>query len=221
MALGQRQPSRPLTLVSQTARVQQGELRTPDGSSGSPGERGVDWSILMAHAQSGDQHAYRRLLAEIAPYVRSLSAKCHRDARDIEDSVQDVLLAVHAVRHTYDPTRPFGPWLVAIANRRITDRLRRQGRSAARETPMTDEHETFAAPEANYEEAASAERALREAIERLPQGQRDAIRLLKLQELSLKEAASVSGMSVAALKVATHRAMKNLRKLFAQSGDET
>ncbi len=179
--------------------------------------RGVDWSILMAHAQAGDQDAYRRLLQEIAPYIRSLVVKSQRDAADVEDAVQDVLLTVHAVRHTYDSARPFGPWLVAIANRRIIDRLRRQGRTSARETALTDEDETFAAPEANYDERASADRVLSEAIERLPQGQRDAIRLLKLQEMSLKEAASVSGMSVAALKVATHRAMKSLRRMFIDS----
>ncbi len=188
-----------------------------------PGARGrsLDWSILMARAQAGEQEAYRRLLEEITPYVRSLAAKCHRDSRDLEDSVQDVLLTVHAIRHTYDPTRPFGPWLVAITHRRITDRLRRQGRSAARETPLTDDHETFAAPEANYHESMSAARALRLAIERLPQGQREAINLLKLQEMSLKEAATTSGMSVAALKVATHRAMKNLRRVFMNPGKDT
>ena len=175
----------------------------------------------MAHAQAGEQDAYQRLLEEITPYVRSLAVKCHRDPSDVEDSVQDVLLTVHAVRHTYDPTRPFGPWLVAIANRRITDRLRRQGRSTARETTLTAEHETFAAPEANYHESMSAARALREAIQRLPQGQRDAIKLLKLQEMSLKEAATTSGMSVAALKVATHRAIKNLRKILMKPGDDT
>jgi RNA polymerase sigma-70 factor (ECF subfamily) len=175
----------------------------------------------MAHAQSGDQSAYRRLLQEIAPYLRALAAKSHRDPADIEDSVQDVLLTVHAVRHTYDPTRPFGPWLVAIANRRITDRLRRQGRTTARETPLDDDHETFAAPAANFDEAVSVDRALREAIERLPAGQRAAIRLLKLQEMSLKQAAGATGMSVAALKVATHRAMKNLRRMFVQPGDDT
>jgi RNA polymerase sigma-70 factor (ECF subfamily) len=174
----------------------------------------------MAHAQTGDQDAYRRLLEEITPYVRSLAAKSHRDPADIEDSMQDVLLTVHAVRHTYDPTRPFAPWLLAIANRRITDRLRRRGRSTAREMPLTEEHETFAVPEANYEERASNDRALREAIERLPQGQRDAIRLLKLQEMSLKEAAAASGLSVAALKIATHRALKNLRKMFMTPGND-
>ena len=210
----------PLALVAGGERSRE----TGDAPSGSRGgERpahGLDWSILMAHAQAGEREAYRRLLEEITPYVRSLAARCHRNPSDVEDSVQDVLLTVHAVRHTYDPTRPFGPWLVAITNRRIVDRLRRQRRFVLRETPLTDEHETFAAPEANYDETISSARALREAVARLPAGQRDAVTLLKLQELSLKEAAAASGMSVGALKVATHRAMKKLRKRFMKPGND-
>ncbi|MGE5131052.1 MAG: RNA polymerase sigma factor [Sphingomonadaceae bacterium] len=222
MSSGGNQGSRPLALVSQHDSTPAARMAEPGGGPTGVPTRQVDWSILMAHAQGGDQRAYGRLLEEIAPYVRSLAAKAHRDSSDIEDAVQDVLLTVHAVRHTYDPTRPFGPWLVAIANRRITDRLRRQGRFRARETPLTEEHVTSASTEANYShDAASAACALRDAIERLPRGQRDALRLLKLQELSLKEAAAASGTSVAALKVATHRAVKNLRKIFGQPGDET
>jgi RNA polymerase sigma-70 factor, ECF subfamily len=223
MSSGDNHRARPLTLVSGAAPSAKARVSEsgPLEESRAPA-RGLDWSILMAHAQAGEQSAYRRLLEEITPYVRSLAAKAHRDPSDIEDSVQDVLLTVHAVRHTYDPTRPFGPWLVAIAHRRITDRLRRHGRSTARETLLSEDDVTFAAPEANYNhESLSAGRALREAIERLPRGQRDALRLLKLQEMSLKEAAAASGMSVAALKVATHRAMKNLRKLFGQTGNDT
>src|SRR5258708_35732958 len=91
--------------------------------------RDVDWSILMARAQEGDRAAYHRLLQEITPYLRSLAARRHRDPNDIEDAVQDVLLTVHSIRQTYDPARPFAPWLVAIANRRFIDRLRRQGRT--------------------------------------------------------------------------------------------
>jgi RNA polymerase sigma factor (sigma-70 family) len=210
----------PLALVSDTASRAEGDVRPEDAPESANRRRGVDWSILMAHAQRGDQDAYRRLLQEIAPYIRSLVVKSQRDPADIEDAVQEVLLTVHAVRHTYDPTRPFGPWLVAITNRRITDRLRRHGRTSARETPWTDEHETFAGRETNYDEKASADRTLLEAIERLPQGQREAIRLLKLKEMSLKEAASATGMSVAALKVATHRAMKSLRRMFIDSDYE-
>ena len=174
----------------------------------------LDWSIYMTHAQGGDREAYRRLLEEITPYLRSLAARRIQNRSDVEDAVQDALLTVHAVRHTYDPTRPFGPWLVAIAHRRIIDGLRRRGRAGSRETPLEAEHETFAALEANYHEVASEGRALRIAVENLPPAQREAIRLLKLNEMSLKEAAAASGMSVAALKVATHRALKNLRQML-------
>jgi RNA polymerase sigma-70 factor (ECF subfamily) len=178
----------------------------------------LDWSIYMARAQDGDREAYRRLLEEITPYLRFLATRRVPNRSDVEDAVQDALVTIHAVRHTYDPARPFGPWLVAIANRRIVDGLRRRGRTGARETPLDAEHETFAAPEANYHEAASEARALREAVERLPPGQREAVRLLKLKEMSLKEAAAASGMSIAALKVATHRGLKNLRKIFGRQG---
>jgi RNA polymerase sigma-70 factor (ECF subfamily) len=212
--------TRPFSLVPGAVPARGGADRAPAGGAADVQARSLDWSILMAHAQAGEHGAYRRLLEEITPYVRSLAAKCHRDTRDIEDSVQDVLLTIHAIRHTYDPKRPFGPWLVAIANRRIADRLRRYGRTAAHEAPLTEEHETFSDPAANHQESVSAARTLRQAIERLPHGQREAIRLLKLQEMSLKEAATASGTSVGALKVATHRAMKSLRKFIINSSDD-
>ena len=185
------------------------------------GDRTLDWSICMARAQEGDREAYRRLLEEIAPYLRSLAARLIRDRSDVEDAVQDALLSVHAVRHTYDPMRPFGPWLVAIARRRFVDGLRRRGRAASREIPLEAEHETFEAPETNFQDATSDGRAVREALEGLPPGQREAIRMLKLEEMSLKEAAAASGMSVAALKVATHRGLKSLRKIFGRQGTQT
>ncbi len=158
--------------------------------------------------------AYRQLLHQITGYLRSLVAKHHRNPADVEDTVQDILLTVHAIRHTYDPSRPFGPWLVAIAHRRIVDRLRRQGRVRRRERPLEPEHETFAAREANLSEIAGDDRALRHAIESLPESQRRAITLLKLNEMSLKEAEAASGISIAALKVATHRAVRRLRQIL-------
>lgn len=175
----------------------------------------ISWTILMARAQDGDSEAYLRLLQEVAPYLRVLATRRHRNQEDIEDAVQDVLLTVHAIRHTYDPSRPFGPWLVAIANRRFIDRLRRQGRRQARETPLTAAHETFADPETNLEERAD-QSGLRSAIDALPPTQKQAIELLKLKEMSLKEASSSSGLSIAALKVATHRAVQSLRRLLTE-----
>ncbi len=208
----------PLSLVSSTEASD--GVHADSETHGAARGRGLDWSLLMARAQNGEREAYRLLLEDITPYLRSLAARRHRDSRDVEDTTQDVLLTVHAIRHTYDPGRPFGPWLVAIANRRIADRLRIQGRSSHRESEFTEEHETFAEPETNFHEAASNARALRDAVLHLPLAQRQAIELLKLREMSLKEASLASGTSIAALKVATHRALKSLRKILTGQGFE-
>ncbi|RQS87978.1 sigma-70 family RNA polymerase sigma factor [Burkholderia contaminans] len=176
-----------------------------------------DWSMLMACAQIGDRDAYRRLLESITPYLRRLVARhgVHPDA--LEDVVQDILVTLHQVRHTYAPERPFGPWLVAIASRRVVDALRRQGRAASREMPLDPDHETLPGDAANLMEEAADARVLRDALARLPLGQREAIRMLKLEEMSLKEAAVASGMTITALKVAVHRGLKALRKLLLES----
>jgi len=189
-----------------------------DAAQAGPIIRDVDWAILMARAQDGDRGAYHRLLQEIAPYLRPLAARRHRDPTDAEDAVQDILLTIHSIRQTYDPARPFGPWLITIANRRFIDRLRRQGRVRARETPLTTEHETFSEPRANLGESTDR-RELEGAIAELPPRQQQAIRLLKLKEMSLKEAAVASGMSITSLKVNTHRALKNLRKMLVDRSE--
>jgi RNA polymerase sigma-70 factor (ECF subfamily) len=159
----------------------------------------------------------------VTPYLRSLAVRCFKDPSDIEDAVQDILLTIHVVRRTYDPGRPFGPWLVAIANRRIIDRLRRQTRAKFREIALTAEHETFSPTSANLrqdiDEGPAHAAELQAAIEDLPPDQRQAIKLLKLKEMSLKEAALATGRSVAALKVATHRAIKRLRRMLQQPSD--
>jgi RNA polymerase sigma-70 factor (ECF subfamily) len=178
-----------------------------------------EWSALMARAQDGDRAAYARLLNEITPYLRSLAGPPLRSAGDLEDAVQDTLMTVHAIRHTYDPRRPFGPWLVAIAQRRIIDRLRQRSRRNAREAAFEPFHETLAAPDAELAERGLDARRLRRAVAALPEAQRRVIELLKLSEFSLKEAAQETGMSIAALKVATHRAMKALRVALTSEPD--
>jgi RNA polymerase sigma-70 factor (ECF subfamily) len=198
----------PLTLVAGSAI---GDARKASDSA--------DWSKLMTQAQDGDREAYRKLLEGVTPYLRSLAGRCFRESADVEDAVQDALLTVHMLRHAYDPTRPFGPWLAAIASRRIIDRLRRDTRRRAREVVLSTSHETFADPATNLHRDTLAEAALSQAIERLPPDQRQSITMLKLNEMSLKEAAAASGRSIPALKVATHRAIKSLRRLLKSQGD--
>jgi RNA polymerase sigma-70 factor (ECF subfamily) len=178
-----------------------------------------DWSALMARAQNGDRQAYHRLLGLIVPYLRFLAARFDRAPADVEDAVQDILLTIHTVRHIYDPSRPFRPWLIGVARRRLLDRARRGARRAAREVALQPVHETFAAPATNLDEQASEVRRLRLALAALPPAQRRAVELLKLGELSLKEAAVVTGLTVGALKISVHRAMKALR-IALPSGSE-
>jgi RNA polymerase sigma factor (sigma-70 family) len=180
--------------------------------------RDLDWTILMARAQDGETIAYLRLLQEITPYLRSMVRRWHKDHWDAEDTVQDILLTLHSIRHTYDPSRPFGPWLVGIANRRAIDRLRRRGRQTQREAPLTSEHEVAATAPGENDNMLDKQK-LTEAIKVLPPIQQKAVDLLKLKEMSLKEASDITGLSVASLKMATYRALQNLRALLSDRRD--
>lgn len=172
------------------------------------------FAALMRAAQAGDADAYVRLLEDITPRLRRIVR--HRRQflaiEDVEDLVQDVLLSLHAARATYDPRRPFAPWLLAIVHNRLADGARRHARAAAREVHIEDMDVTFFSAATNSDAETGDPEALRRAIDALPAGQRDAIEMLKLREMSLKDAAAASGTTVGALKVATHRAMAALRK---------
>jgi RNA polymerase sigma-70 factor, ECF subfamily len=152
------------------------------------------WSRLMANAQDGDRTAYDRLLREIVPFIEALIAREQCAPDRVQECAQDVLLTVHRVRHTYDLSRPFKPWLAAIARRRSIDLLRRRGRRSALEVTDNKAYETFADPQANRGvEAFAASEGLSDAISCLPEQQREAVELLKVRELSLAEASQVSG----------------------------
>jgi RNA polymerase sigma-70 factor (ECF subfamily) len=176
--------------------------------------RDLRWSGMMAAAQAGDARAYAELLRECLPLLRAICRARLRDITDAEDAVQDTLLTIHRARGSYNAARPFRPWLVAIAERRAIDRLRARGRRAGREVPM-DAAGEVAAREPGAEAEFGARQAadtLRGAIQDLPAAQRTALGLTKIEDLSLAEASQRSGMTVGALKVATHRAIHALRR---------
>jgi RNA polymerase sigma factor (sigma-70 family) len=174
-------------------------------------------AALMRAAQVGDAGAYLELLRIITPRLRQIVGRRRGFAgtEEVEDLVQDVLLSLHSVRATYHADRPFMPWLLAIARNRLADGARRHARTTAHEVHTDDREVTFGSNSTNSVQGSSDDvETLQQAIQALPAGQRQAIELLKLQELSLKEAAAATGSSVAALKVATHRAIATLRGIL-------
>lgn len=178
-----------------------------------------DWMLL---AQEGDREAYQSLLRAIAPYLRAIARRYLGRGEDSEDAVQEVLLLVHDIRHTYEYGRPFKPWLSTIATRRCIDLLRRRSRRATHEAPGQDDPYTHVADHAPGPEDTLLRRhaidRLHDAVDGLTHRQQEAIRLLRLKELSLDEASAESRQSVGALKVACHRALKSLQESFAQKG---
>jgi len=181
------------------------------------------WPQWMACAQAGDGVIYQRLLIAITPKLRAIVRRRIKDPDRAEDVVQDVFLSIHKNRHTYDPKRAFGPWLHTIADRRTMDYLRKAYRMGAREVLVDEYPETFLGDGANKVEDDillfdDVDR-LKAAMVLLPPGQRKAVELLKLQEMSLKEAAQASGMTIPALKVGMHRALKALRAELASKGE--
>jgi RNA polymerase sigma-70 factor (ECF subfamily) len=175
-----------------------------------------EWGELLTAAQQGNAEAYRLFLTSILPFVRAVVRKRCRSEDLVADVVQDVLLTIHRVRHTYEPGRPVKPWLSAIAARRSIDAMRRRGRIGAREVHNEPAFETYADPQANREEAGDSVRMLAQMTGSLSKGQKEAVDLLKLKEMSLAEASALSGQSIASLKVNVHRAMKKMRLTFTR-----
>ncbi len=178
------------------------------------------WQRLMQAAQGGDQRAYAAFLKEAAVFVRVIARRYHRDGGAVEDVVQETLLSLHRIRHTYEPGRAVEPWVAAVAKARAIDALRARKRRDAVEADggdagVHDVADASAGVEARHE----AQAEIAAALAALPAGQRAAVRMLKIEELSLAEASAQSGQSVPALKSLLHRAMLSLRAALKGSSD--
>lgn len=179
-----------------------------------------EWPQLMALAQAGDQQAYTRLLKALVPVIRSLARKQIADGVLVEDVIQDVLLTVHRVRHTYDPTSPFLPWLMAITHARAVDALRKRGRQPEQEADDSTQQE-YAADELLFTpsmEQHPSQDELSFLLNQLPARQRQVVEHVHLREMSLSETATHNNLTVAAVKSLLHRALNNLRRLGAHHG---
>jgi RNA polymerase sigma factor (sigma-70 family) len=171
----------------------------------------LDWQTLMAAAQAGDADAYRRLLSELIPWLRRYYLRRLPPAAT-EDAIQDVLLAIHEKRHTYDPSRPFGPWLAAIARYKWIDRLRATKREASE--PLD---ENFGIPD--HGDAVVAQSTFRRLLAHLKPAQAEVIQLVKIEGYSIEEASKASGQSVSLVKVNIHRGINRLTSVIQKWQD--
>jgi RNA polymerase sigma-70 factor (ECF subfamily) len=161
---------------------------------------------LMTAGLDGDQGAYRQALRLCAGFLRGyFGRRLGPAAADVEDLVQETLLAIHLKRDTYGRGQPFTPWVHAIARYKLIDHFRRV--SARPSMPIEDAAELWA--QENPEEGA-VRHDVKRLLDRLPARQRALMEDVKLAGLSMEEAAQRSGMSVSAVKVSVHRGMKRL-----------
>jgi RNA polymerase sigma factor (sigma-70 family) len=172
----------------------------------------MHWAGLMRAAIRGDAQAYHRLLKELAPVLRALASRGvarHKfGSEDVEDVVQETLLALHLKRGTWDERQPFSPWLYAIARNKLIDNLRRRGRQAHVAIDDIGELPGEAPPpELN---GLDAERL----ISRLNGRQREIVVAISIEGASARQVAERLGMTEGAVRVALHRALRSLAKAF-------
>jgi RNA polymerase sigma-70 factor (ECF subfamily) len=183
-------------------------------------ERESQWRLWMLAAQEGDADCYQRLLHDLLPALRGYARRRLESKESAEDLVQNVLLSIHRARHTYRAERPFGPWFWAIARHALIDAHRARGARAltsAGPLVLEDLHVQGAGVESL--EAPLRMRDLERALGQLPDRQREAVRLLHLEGLSVKEAAVRAGTTAGALKVRAHRGYRALRRLLGAESD--
>lgn len=169
------------------------------------------WGEMMTAAQAGNAAVYRRLLGLITQWLRRYYAR-RLPPSAIDDAVQDTLMAIHAKRHTYDPARPFEPWLAAIARHKWIDRLRSMKSSATEELP--DDLSVQ-----DHGDAVDSAMSLERLLQVLKPAQAEVIRLVKLQGLSIEEASAATGQSESLVKVNIHRGLGRLTSIVRSGND--
>jgi RNA polymerase sigma-70 factor (ECF subfamily) len=208
--------------IRRSARARRNEdMACNEIRGGDVGLRGVEeeWALLMRAAIDGDSTAYRRLLASLTPVLRTVTRRnCARiglDGGEAEDIVQEVLLAIHLKRHTWDVDRPFGPWIMTIARNKLIDARRRRGNRLT--LPIDDLADILTA---EGSDDATDRGDLDRLLGGLGERQRDLVRSLSVEGRSVQETAERLKMSEGAVRVALHRAIKALAALYRGNGDE-
>lgn len=166
---------------------------------------------LMLRGLDGDAAAYRSFLQATSGHLRAfLRRRLQRWPDEVEDLVQECLLAIHNQRLTYDTGVPLTSWIHAIARYKLIDWLRRHARREGQHVPYDEEDSTQELFSSADAEAAEASRDLAALLQTLPAQQRDAIVHTKLDGWSVRDSAAAMNISEASVKVAVHRGLKAL-----------
>jgi RNA polymerase sigma-70 factor (ECF subfamily) len=176
-------------------------------------EKELEIKRLLMAGLAGDEAAHRAFLALVATYLRGFFRAKLSGGADGEDLLQETLIALHTKRHTYDPSYPATAWIYAIARYRLIDHIRRTRRRGVAVAVEDAEGELFAHSDS---EASDARKDVAELLDALPAKQRDSIRLTKLEELPVKEAAERLGLSVSDVKISVHRGLKTLMRMMGE-----
>ncbi|WP_263262953.1 sigma-70 family RNA polymerase sigma factor [Pseudomonas sp. RIT-PI-S] len=165
---------------------------------------------LLLRGMAGDAGAYRQFLASLGAHLRGyLRRRLAQRPAEVEDLLQEVLLAVHNARHTYHDDQPLTAWVQAIARYKLADHFRAFARREALHQPLDHDEDTelFAFSD---DEPAQASRDLGLLLQRLPDRQRLPIMHVKLEGRSVEDTARLTGLSSSAVKVGIHRGLKAL-----------
>lgn len=175
--------------------------------------KGDDLEDLMRAAVAGDAAAYRALLTKLSmalrPVVRRAAQRAGLPPADTEDIVQDVLLAIHTKRHTWDVNAPLAPWIQAMVKYKVIDAFRRRGRGQT--VPIEDVEPFLSQPE---EEPGPSRETLVRFVEALKGRERDVVEAISLRERSIAQTAETLSMTEGAVRVALHRGLTRLAKLY-------
>jgi RNA polymerase sigma-70 factor (ECF subfamily) len=172
---------------------------------------------LMREAQAGDSESYQRLLKRLKVMAEQFTNNSfarlgiERGGSATDDVVQEVLLGVHLKRNTYDPGQFFLPWFYAVSRYKIIDYFRRNRIARKRTVSLEDELETLEASLLAPQTETMAGHDVEQLLSRLPEKQREILKLIKLEGLSVADVASRTGYSASDVKVSVHRAIKALR----------
>lgn len=167
---------------------------------------------LLVRGLAGDAPAYHDFLQELGAHLRAFFRRRLASLPDeLEDLVQETLLAVHNQRHTYDPGQPLTAWVHAIAKYKLVDLLRRRAGREFRNDPLDDAADVLAHSDTDD---AAARIDLAKLLQQLPDRQRLPIVHMKLEGLSVVETARLTGMSESAVKVGVHRGLKALAAMI-------